>query len=59
LIPWLGQGHGLVPLALDLGHAETVSGTATTSDGDYDAKSGTITFAPGETVKYVTSEACR
>jgi hypothetical protein len=32
----------------------TVNGTATTSDGDYLAKSGTLTFAPGETTKTIT-----
>jgi hypothetical protein len=32
----------------------TVDGTAKTSDGDYVAKSGTITFAAGETTKTVT-----
>jgi hypothetical protein len=26
---------------------QTVNGTATTSDGDYIARSGTLTFAPG------------
>jgi hypothetical protein len=31
-------------------------GTATTSDGDYVAKSGTITFAPGQTTKTITIE---
>lgn len=34
----------------------TVNGTATTGDGDYVAKTGTITFAPGETVKTITIE---
>ena len=32
----------------------TVNGTATTGNKDYVAKSGTITFAPGETVKTIT-----
>jgi hypothetical protein len=32
----------------------TVDGTAKTSDNDYVAKSGTITFAPGETTKTIT-----
>jgi chitinase len=35
---------------------QTVNGTATTGNKDYVAKSGTITFAPGETVKYITIE---
>jgi hypothetical protein len=34
----------------------TVNGTATTSDGDYVARIGTLTFAPGETTKTITIE---
>jgi hypothetical protein len=34
----------------------TVNGTATTSDGDYVARSGTLTFAPGERTKTITIE---
>jgi hypothetical protein len=34
----------------------TADGTASTGDGDYVAKSGTLTFAPGETTKTITIE---
>ena len=34
----------------------TADGTATTSDGDYVARTGTLTFAPGETQKTITIE---
>ena len=34
----------------------TVDGTATTSDGDYVARTDTLTFAPGETTKTITIE---
>jgi hypothetical protein len=34
----------------------TVNGTATTGNNDYVARSGTITFAPGETTKTITIE---
>jgi hypothetical protein len=33
---------------------QTVNGKATTGNKDYVAKSGAITFAPGETIKYIT-----
>jgi hypothetical protein len=34
----------------------TVNGTATTGDNDYVAKTGTLTFSPGETTKTITIE---
>ena len=34
----------------------TADGTATTSDNDYVAQIGTLTFAPGETTKTITIE---
>jgi hypothetical protein len=34
----------------------TADGTAKASDGDYVAKTGTLTFAPGETTKTITIE---
>jgi hypothetical protein len=35
---------------------QTANGTATTGDGDYVARAGTLTFAPGETTKTITIE---
>jgi hypothetical protein len=35
---------------------QTVNGTATTADNDYTAKTGTLTFNPGETTKTITIE---
>jgi hypothetical protein len=35
---------------------QTANGTATTSDDDYVAKSGTLTFAPGETTRTIAIE---
>jgi hypothetical protein len=35
---------------------QTADGTATTLDGDYLARAGTLTFAPGETTKTITVE---
>src|SRR5262249_5464236 len=34
----------------------TAAGTATMGDGDYVTKTGTLTFAPGETAKAITVE---
>ncbi len=41
------------PVTMSFG---TVNGTATTGDNDYVAKSGTLTFAPGETTKTIIIE---
>jgi ELWxxDGT repeat protein len=41
------------PVTMSFG---TVNGTATTGDNDYVAKTGTLTFAPGETTKTITVE---
>lgn len=38
---------------------KTVNGTATTGNSDYIAKSGTLTFAPGETRKEITITVSR
>ena len=35
---------------------QTVDDTATTSDSDYVAKTGTLTFNPGETTRTITIE---
>jgi hypothetical protein len=35
---------------------KTINGTATTGNNDYFAKTGTRTFAPGETIKYISIE---
>jgi len=35
-------------------HFATADGTATTADHDYQAQSGTLTFAPGQTTKTIT-----
>jgi hypothetical protein len=45
--------HGQQSVTLSF---RTVNGAATTSDNDYVAKSGTLTFAPGETTKTITIE---
>jgi hypothetical protein len=35
---------------------QTVNGTATTGDNDYITRTGTLTFAPGQTTKTITIE---
>ncbi|HEX8180914.1 MAG TPA: Calx-beta domain-containing protein [Pyrinomonadaceae bacterium] len=45
------SGQSSVPVSVDY---TTQDGTATVADGDYQAASGTLTFAPGETSKPIT-----